>query len=74
MTSPRLGYVGRCDGSRLEPERAEEAKVAVRAMMWPDGDGPRRFRNETQFIIGRRVPIDSDARLERRGPVAAVAA
>jgi SAM-dependent methyltransferase len=41
--------------ARLEPERAEEAKAAVRAMMWPGGDGPRRFRNETQFIIGRRV-------------------
>jgi hypothetical protein len=41
--------------ARLEPERAEEAKAAVRALMWPNGDGPRRFRNETQFIIGRRV-------------------
>ena len=41
--------------ARLEPERAEEAKAAVRAMMWPSGDGPRRFRNETQFIIGRRA-------------------
>lgn len=40
---------------RLEPERAEEAKSAVRAIMWPHGDGPRRFRNETQFIVGRRA-------------------
>ena len=41
--------------ARLKPERAEQAKAAVRAMMWPSGDGPRRFRNETQFIIGRRA-------------------
>jgi SAM-dependent methyltransferase len=41
--------------SQLEPERAEAAKTAVRKAMWPHGDGPRRFRNETQFIIGRRT-------------------
>jgi SAM-dependent methyltransferase len=41
--------------TRIEPERLEPAKAAVRAEMWPDGDGPRRFRNETQFIIGLRV-------------------
>ena len=41
--------------ARLEPERAEEAKAATRAIMWPDGDGPRRFRNETQFIVGQRA-------------------
>jgi SAM-dependent methyltransferase len=41
--------------ARIEPERLEPAKAAVRAEMWPDGDGPRRFRNETQFIIGVRV-------------------
>jgi SAM-dependent methyltransferase len=41
--------------SQLEPERAEAAKAAVRKAMWPHGDGPRRFRNETQFIIGRRI-------------------
>jgi SAM-dependent methyltransferase len=40
---------------RLEPERAKEAKSAVQTMMWPHGDGPRRFRNETQFIVGRRT-------------------
>jgi SAM-dependent methyltransferase len=41
--------------ARIEPERLEPAKAAVRAEMWPDGDGPRRFRNETQFIVGVRV-------------------
>ena len=41
--------------ARIEPERLEPAKTAVRAAMWPDGDGPRRFRNETQFIVGVRV-------------------
>jgi SAM-dependent methyltransferase len=39
----------------IEPDRLEPAKAAVRAEMWPDGDGPRRFRNETQFIVGVRV-------------------
>jgi SAM-dependent methyltransferase len=47
--------------ARLELERAEEAKAAVQAMMWPDGDGRRRFRNETQFIIGRRAEWLVDA-------------
>ena len=39
----------------IEPERLEPAKTAVRAEMWPDGDGRRRFQNETQFIVGLRV-------------------
>ena len=39
----------------LVPERREPAKAAVRALMWPDGDGPRRFRNETRFILGVRA-------------------
>ena len=38
----------------LDPERREEAKAAVQAVMWPDGKGPRHFRNVTQFIVGRR--------------------
>lgn len=38
----------------LPPERLEEAKAAVRALMWPGGDGPRYFRNTTQFIVGQR--------------------
>ena len=41
--------------SRLEPERAEAAKAAVRKTMWPKGDGSRCFRNETHFIIGHRT-------------------
>jgi len=32
----------------------EEAKSVVKAAMDPDGDAPRRFRNLTQFILGRR--------------------
>jgi SAM-dependent methyltransferase len=40
--------------ARLSAERAEEAKRAVMAAMYPDGDRPRSFRNVTQFISGRR--------------------
>lgn len=35
----------------LAPDRREEAKAAVRAVMWPGRDGPRHFRNTTQFIV-----------------------
>jgi SAM-dependent methyltransferase len=48
--------------SQLEPERAEAAKTAVRKAMWPNGDGLRRFRNETHFIIGRREDNRSELR------------
>jgi len=41
--------------SHLQPERREEAKAAVMATMWPHGDGPRYFRNLTQFIVGRKT-------------------
>src|SRR5262245_27436505 len=41
----------------LPPERQQEAKAAVRAAMYPRGDGPRRFRNETRFIVGARDHI-----------------
>jgi hypothetical protein len=40
--------------AQLSSDRQEEAKAAVRAQMWPSGDGPRRFNNLTQFIIGTR--------------------
>jgi SAM-dependent methyltransferase len=40
--------------AHLPPERQEEARAAVRAKMWPHGDGPRHFSNLTQFIIGER--------------------
>jgi SAM-dependent methyltransferase len=39
----------------LAPDRREQAKAAVRDAMWPRGDGPRHFRNTTQFIVGARV-------------------
>ena len=38
----------------LPEETQQEAKEAVLAAMYPDGDGPRHFRNLTQFIVGRR--------------------
>ena len=38
----------------LAPERREEAKAAVRILMWPNGERPRHFRNMTQFIVGAR--------------------
>lgn len=40
--------------AQLAPERQQEAQVAVLAAMWPQGDGPRHFRNVTQFIVGQR--------------------
>jgi SAM-dependent methyltransferase len=39
--------------AHLPPERQQEAKAAVMATMYPQGDGPRHFRNTTQFILGR---------------------
>jgi SAM-dependent methyltransferase len=39
--------------AHLAPERQQEAKAAVLAAMYPQGDGPRHFRNTTQFILGR---------------------
>lgn len=38
--------------AHLPPERQQEAKDAIKAEMYPNGDGPRHFRNITQFIIG----------------------
>jgi SAM-dependent methyltransferase len=43
----------------LSPERQEEAKRAVLAAAYPNGDGPRHFRNVTQFIIGERQRVSS---------------
>ncbi|HSF05036.1 MAG TPA: methyltransferase domain-containing protein [Methylomirabilota bacterium] len=37
----------------LSSERQQAAKDAVMVAMYPNGDGPRHFRNVTQFIIGR---------------------
>ncbi len=39
--------------AQLPPEIQDEAKKAVRDLMWDGVDGPRHFRNMTQFIIGR---------------------
>jgi SAM-dependent methyltransferase len=39
--------------AHLAPEREQEAKAEVKATMYPRGDGPRHFRNVTQFILGR---------------------
>jgi SAM-dependent methyltransferase len=41
--------------AHLAPERKQEAKDAVMAAMYPNGDGPRHFRNVTRFICGVRV-------------------
>ncbi len=38
--------------AQLSPERQREAKGAVLAALYPNGDGPRHFRNVTQFIVG----------------------
>jgi enediyne biosynthesis protein CalE5 len=40
--------------AQLAPERREEAKAAVRNLMWPHGDGRRRFRNATHFVVGAK--------------------
>jgi SAM-dependent methyltransferase len=39
--------------AHLPPERQREAKAAVMEIMYPTGDGPRHFRNVTQFISGQ---------------------
>ena len=43
--------------AQLAPQRRQEAKDAILAAMYPDGDGPRHFRNITQFIIGERQAV-----------------
>jgi SAM-dependent methyltransferase len=39
----------------LEPKVQEEAKAAVRALMWPDAGTPRTFHNATQLISARKA-------------------
>ena len=39
--------------ANLPLERQREAKHAVLAAMYAEGDGPRHFRNVTQFIVGQ---------------------
>lgn len=38
--------------SQLSESLQVDAKAAVLAAMYPDGDGPRVFRNLTQFVVG----------------------
>jgi enediyne biosynthesis protein CalE5 len=40
--------------AQLVPERRRAAQAAVLAELYPTGDGPRRFHNETQFIVAVR--------------------
>lgn len=40
--------------AHLPPDRLRAARRAVQDEMYPHGDGPRRFANLTQFIVGRR--------------------
>ena len=42
--------------AKLEPSRKEEAKEAVRQLMWQKPNEPRQFRNVTQFIVGSVQP------------------
>ena len=37
----------------LSVDQQQEAKNAVMAAAYPDGDSPRRFRNMTRFIVGQ---------------------
>ena len=38
----------------LDPERQQEAKLAVQEAMWPNGEGPRHFRNTVRYIFGNK--------------------
>jgi SAM-dependent methyltransferase len=40
---------------RMSPERREAARAEVQRQMWPEGDGPRRFTNLIQFLVGTRA-------------------
>ncbi|HVL90834.1 MAG TPA: class I SAM-dependent methyltransferase [Actinomycetota bacterium] len=50
--------------AKLTDERRDEAKAAVRDVMWPDPNEPRVFVNTTQFVVGTR--IESAARSRSR--------
>jgi len=39
--------------AHLPAQRQEDARPAVLDAMYPRGDGPRHFRNLTQFIVGQ---------------------
>jgi SAM-dependent methyltransferase len=38
----------------LEPNVQEQAKAAVRKLMWPDAEAPQTFRNSTQLIYATK--------------------
>ena len=38
----------------LDAAIQDKAKSAVRERMWPEGDGPRDFRNETNLILATK--------------------
>jgi SAM-dependent methyltransferase len=44
--------LARVTTAHLAPELQAAAKEAVLTAMYPGGDGPRHFRNVTQFIVG----------------------
>jgi SAM-dependent methyltransferase len=41
--------------AHLSTDRQRAAQDAVRRNLYPEGDGPRRFRNLTQLLIGERT-------------------
>ena len=57
----RTGAVAQL-AAALAAERQQEAKNAVLTAMYPHGDGSRRFRNLTQFIVGRTLTAKSAGR------------
>jgi SAM-dependent methyltransferase len=52
------GVLASVTTAHLAPESRAEAKAAVRNAMYLDGDGPRHFRNLTQFIVGSAQPAN----------------
>lgn len=48
------GVLARTTAADLAPERQQEARDAVKVLMWSHGDGLHHFQNVTQFIVGQR--------------------
>jgi SAM-dependent methyltransferase len=55
--APAWDILARVTTAHLAPELQAAAKEAVLAAMYPGGDGPRHFRNVTQFILGRAAAV-----------------
>jgi hypothetical protein len=53
LTSAWDAFAGVTTAHRA-PERQQDAKNAVKATMYPNGEGPRHFRNVTQCIMSSR--------------------